>query len=409
MVRTLCALLALTLLVGQKPPPASAIDRELAAAIQRGDVPGGIVAAATTGDRILYEGAFGKADVAHGIAMTTGALFRIASMTKPITSVAAMQLFEQGRFALDDPAEKYLPELARIPVVDTFDAKTGAYTLHPARRAITIRQLLTHTSGFAYGFTSAVDRDFKPRDGDRFAAGPVIFEPGTQWWYGTSIDWVGQLVQRLSGQTLESYFRDHIFGPLRMADTSYNIPEAKQSRLVTRHRRADGRPDGAVTELPNQPLPPSNTFNGGGGLNSTAGDYIRFIRMVLDHGALDGARILKPETIALMERNQIGDIGVRALKTADPSMSMDFSFVDDGRDKWGFGFLITAAKVPGKRAAGSLSWGGINNTYFWIDPASNVGGVILMQFLPFADTRALAAYDAFERGVYRALADRASQ
>jgi CubicO group peptidase (beta-lactamase class C family) len=208
-------------------------------------------------------------------------------------------------------------------------------------------------------------------------------------------------VEKLSGQDLEAYFHDHIFVPLRMPDTFYNVPETKQPRLVTRHERAGGRADGAVTETANRPTQPASTFNGGGGLVSTAADYTRFIRMILNRGALDGARILSPDSVALMARNQIGDVGVRALKTADPQSSMDFSFINDGRDRWGLGFLITSVAVPGKRTAGSLSWGGINNTYFWIDPARGVGGVVMMQFLPFADTKALAAYDAFERGVYR--------
>jgi CubicO group peptidase (beta-lactamase class C family) len=406
-------LLAATIVLATVAWPAHSapptIDAELATFVQRRDVPGGIVAAAATKDRVIYEGAIGLADTAAARPMTIDALFRIASMTKPVTSVAAMQLYEQHRFALDDRAEKYLPELADLSVIDTFDAATGAYTIHRAKGAVTIRQLFTHTSGFGYGFTSAIVRDFKPRDGDRFAAGPLLFEPGTQWIYGTSVDWLGRLVERLSGQTLEQYFHDHIFVPLHMDDTFYNVPESKQPRLVTRHQRAGGRPDGAVTEIANQPVKPSTTFNGGGGLVSTADDYLRFIRMILNGGTLDGARVLSPETVAMMARNQIGGVGVRAVKTADPAASMDFSFVNDGKDRWGLGFLITTAGVTGKRSPGSLSWGGINNTYFWIDPAKNVGGVILMQFLPFADTKALAAYDTFERGVYRILADRASQ
>ncbi len=397
--------------VAGQPPVAerrsNAIDEQLAAAVRRADIPGGVVAMAATKERVLYQGAFGKADIARDRPMTADALFKIASMTKAVTSVAALQLYEQGRFALDDAAEQYLPELAGISVVDTFDAASGAYSVHRARRRITIRQLFTHTSGFGYGFTSAIDRDFKPRNGDRFAAGPLLFEPGTQWLYGTSVDWLGRLVEKLSGEDLETYFHEHIFTPLRMIDTSYNVPESKQPRVVNVYRRAGGRPDGAVTEIPNRTTGPMKTFNGGGGLTSTAGDYLRFVRMILNGGTLDGARVLSGATVAMMGRNQIGDLGVRAIKTADPDLSMDFTFIDDGKDKWGLGFLITTAGAPGKRAAGSLSWGGIDNTYFWIDPARGVGGVILMQFLPFADTKALALYDAFERGVYR-LTDRSS-
>jgi len=315
-----------------------------------------------------------------------------------------MQLFEQGRFALDDPAEQYLPDLANLSVFESFDAASGAYKVRPAATRVTIRHLFTHTSGIAYGFTSAIDRDFKPRAGEKYAAGPLLFEPGTQWIYGDGVEWLGRLVEKLSGQSLETYFREHIFNPLGMPDTFYNVPEAKQARRVTVHRRKDGRADAPLTEQPNQPQRPSTTFGGGGGLLSTAPDYLRFERMILNGGTLDGARILSPASVALMGRNQIGEVGVRAIKTAQPDLSMDFSFIDDGMDKWGLGFLITSRHVAGKRSAGSLSWGGIDNTYFWIDPARGIAGVILMQLLPFADTKALAIYDTFERGVYQ-LAD----
>ena len=383
--------------------PSASLDEKLSAAVARGDVPGLVVMAATR-DRILYQGVFGKAEVGRERPMTADALFRIASMTKAVTSVAAMQLYEQGRFALDDPAEKYLPELAHLMVFESFDNATGGYTVRPAAKKVTIRHLFTHTSGLAYGFTSPIDRDFKPRDGEKYEAGPLLFEPGTQWIYGTSVDWVGRLVEKLSGKNLEEYFRERIFTPLGMSDTFYNVPDTKQARLVTVHRRQDGRADAPLTEQPNQPQRPATTFNGGGGLSSTASDYIRFERMILNGGALEGARILSADTVALMSRNQIGDVGVRALKTAQPGLSMDFTFIDDGKDRWGLGFLITTRHVAGKRSAGSLSWGGINNTYFWIDPARGIAGVVMMQFLPFADTKALAIYDTFERGVYQ-LAD----
>jgi methyl acetate hydrolase len=378
---------------------AAVLDQKLSTAIARGDVPGLVVMAATR-DRMLYQGAFGKADVGHDRPMTTSAIFRIASMTKAVTSVAAMQLYEQGRFALDDPAEKYLPDLANLMVIESFDSATRAYKVRPAAKKVTIRQLFTHTSGLGYGFTSPIVRDFTPRDGETYAAGPLLFEPGTQWIYGTSVDWLGRLVEKLSGRNLEDYFRERIFAPLGMSDTFYNVPEDKQPRLVTVHRRPDGRADAALVERPSQPQRPATTFSGGGGLSSTAGDYIRFERMILNGGVLEGAPILSAGTIRLMTKNQIGDVGVRALKTAQPELSMDFTFVDDGRDKWGLGFLLTTRHVGGKRSAGSLSWGGINNTYFWIDPARGIAGVVMMQLLPFADTRALAIYDTFERGIY---------
>lgn len=375
----------------------TALSGVLQVAVDRKDVPGVV---AMAGDRlgVVYQGAFGRAETAGGRALGTDAIFRIASMTKAVTAVALMQLVEAGRVSLDDPAAKYLPQLAHPVIFESFDAATRDYKVRPATRVITVRHLLTHTSGLGYGFTSATLRDFKPRDGEHYEAGPLLFEPGTDWLYGTGIDWVGRLVETLSSQTIEDYFQARIFRPLQMVDTSYNVPAPKHGRIVNLHRRLT---DGSFEERPRTAPKILTSFNGGGGLYSTAGDYLRFLRMILNNGELDGARVLARETVALMGRNQIGDVGVHALKSALPEMSADFQFVADGRDKWGLSFQITSDHVAGKRAAGSLSWGGINNTYFWVDPATGVAGVILMQFLPFSDPRALALYDAFERGVYQ--------
>ena len=384
----------------QNSPGSTALDSSLRGAVEHKDVPG-VVALITDRERVLYQSAFGVADVATGRPLTSDALFRIASMTKPVTSVALMQLVEQGRIGLDDPAEKYLPELAGVQVFESFDATTGAYKLRPAASAPTVRQFLTHTSGLGYPFTSATLRDFKPRAGETYPfGGPLLFDPGQRWHYGTSVDVVGRLVEVLSGQKLEDYFHDHIFVPLKMDDTSYNVPEAKGPRLVEQQQRAGEHMDGAI-ELQN-PQPPLTIAApvGGGGLASTADDYGRFMRMLLNGGTLDGVRVLKAETVALMGQNHIGAVSVPALKSALPR-SADFTFIADGRDKWGLGFLITADQVQGKRSPGSLSWGGINNTYFWIDPMRGIAGVIMMQYLPFADAKALSVYDTFERGAYQ--------
>ena len=379
---------------------ALAVDTALRTAVERKDVPG-VAALITDRTRVLYQGAFGVADVSTGSALKPDALFRIASMTKLVTSMAAMQLIEQGRFGLDDPVEKYLPEVAGLKVFESFDASTGAYRLRPASRPPTVRHILTHTSGLGYPFTSAVLRDFKAAPGESYPfGGPLLFDPGERWHYGTSTDVVGKLVEKVSGQKLEDYFRQHIFDPLKMPDTSYNVPQEKGSRLVVQQQRAGERMDGAIVlQTPQPPLTIAEPV-GGGGLASTADDYGRFMRMLLNGGELDGVRVLKAETVALMGQNNIGAVSVPALKTALPR-SADFTFIADGRDKWGLGFLITTDQVPGKRSPGSLSWGGINNTYFWIDPSRGIAGVILMQYLPFADAKALAVYDAFERAAYR--------
>jgi CubicO group peptidase (beta-lactamase class C family) len=384
----------------QNSQAGAALDAGLRAAVERKDVPG-VVTLVTDRDHVLYRSAFGVADVSTNRPLTTDALFRVASMTKPVTSVALMQLVEQGRVALDDPAEKYLPELRELKVIESFDAKTGDYKLRPPARQPTVRNFLTHTSGLAYPFTSAIWRDLKPHAGDHFPfGGPLLFDPGEHWHYSTSIDVAGRIVEVVSGERLEDYFREHIFAPLKMDDTSYNVPQAKGPRLVAQQQRAGAHMDGAVELQSPQPGLTVAEPIGGGGLASTVDDYGRFVRMFLNRGTLDGVRILKPETVALMEQNEIGAVSVPALKSALPR-SADFTFIADGRDKWGIGFLITVDQVAGKRSPGSLSWGGINNTYFWIDPARGIAGVIMMQYLPFADAKALATYDVFERGAYQ--------
>jgi CubicO group peptidase (beta-lactamase class C family) len=395
---------AMTVLTGsanaQNSPASATIDSSLREAVERKDIPG-VVALVTDRERVLYQGVFGVADVSTGRPLAKDSMFRIASMTKPVTSVALMQLVEQGRIGLDDPASKYLPELAELKVFESFDPVTGAYKVRPVSRQAAVRHFLTHTSGLAYPFTSATWRDFKPRAGETYPfGGPLLFDPGERWHYSTSTDVCGKLVEAVSGQKLEEYFREHIFIPLKMIDTSYNVPDARGPRLVAAQQRAGERMDGAIVLQQPQPGLTIAAPVGGGGLASTADDYGRFMRMFLNGGELDGARVLKAETVALMGQNHIGAVSVPALKVALPR-SADFTFIADGRDKWGLGFLITVDQVAGKRSPGSLSWGGINNTFFWIDPARGIAGVIMMQYLPFADAKALATYDAFERGAYQ--------
>ncbi|MBS0632752.1 MAG: beta-lactamase family protein [Verrucomicrobia bacterium] len=362
--------------------------RTLRTAVERGAVPGVV---AIAGDRagVIYEGAFGLAETAVKRPMTADAIFDIASMTKAVTSVAALQLIEQGRLALDDPAAQYLPELAAPMVLE------AGGELRPAASPITIRHLFTHTSGFGYAFTSERLRQLRRKEGE---PEPLLFEPGTQWLYGTSTDWLGRIVAALAGRDLETLFREKIFGPLGMDDTFYNVPAAKHPRIVNFHRR---RADGTLAEQTRYAPQAKVRLRGGGGLSSTARDYLRFLRMLLNGGELDGARILTPASVALMGQNHIGAVNLRSLRSADEAVSGNFTFIGDDCDKFGLGFQITTQGLPGLRSAGSLSWGGLFNTYFWLDPARGVAGVILLQYLPFSDPEALALYTDFEREVYR--------
>ena len=282
-------------------------------------------------------------------------------------------------------------------VVEEFDTENGTYLLRPPETAITVQQLLTHTSGFGYAFTSSTLRDYQPEAEDVDVVGPLLFDPGTAWQYGTSTDWLGRLVERVSGQDLETYFREHIFAPLQMLNTGFNVPESSWVRIVTlAHRQPTGTLFQDVREDPSVVA----TYSGGGGLLSTADDYARFMRMWLSGGMLDGRRVLSAETIALMAENHIGDLAAGGWVSAQPDRSNDFKPTAEGRGRWGLGFLVNLDDEPDRRMAGSLAWAGLYNTYFWIDPSSDVAGVLLTQVLPFGDPQVLSVFEEFERATY---------
>jgi len=386
--------------------PHAQIDAALRRAAEAKEVPG-VVAVAATDKGILYEGAFGMRDLANGPEMTPDTIFRLASMTKAVTSVAAMQLVEQGRLQLDQPIGNVLPELAAPQVLEGFD-ESGAPRLRPAKRPITLRHLLTHTAGFGYEtWDPDLIRYVKVSGTPSTSTGklaslrlPLVFDPGDRWEYGINIDWAGRAVEAVSGQPLEVYFREHILAPLAMADTDYVISSAQRSRLVSVHQR---KPDDSLEPVA-APDPPWREFwSGGGGLYSTGRDYLVFLQMLLNQGRFNGAQLLRPETVALMGRNQIGDINAGILKTAMPQRSNDVDFFPGVPCKWGLGYMINTEPGPNGRSAVSLTWAGIYNTYYWVDPQKRVAGVILTQILPFADHKAVRLYGEFESAVYDAL------
>jgi CubicO group peptidase (beta-lactamase class C family) len=363
------------------------------------------VAMAATSSKITYTGVFGMRDSKSGVAVTPESIFMIASMTKPVTSVAAMQLVEQGKLKLDEPASTYIPELGTLQVLHGFDAGTGKPILKPATKPVTLRRLLTHTSGFVYDTWDADLLRYEKETGASFPLGtvapltPLMFEPGTRWQYGTSADWSGRLVETVSGLTLEQYFQKNILEPLGMHDTSFLVPEAKFDRLVSEYSREPV--GGPLVENPRTLPKPPKAFNGGGGLYSTAPDYVRFMQMILRKGrAPNGQQILQPKTVDMMATIQTGELSAGKLKTVRPNISSDVDFHPGFKDGFGFGFLINSTAYEGRRSAGSLAWAGVANTYFWIDPRKGVAGVIMMQYLPFADQEALAVLGDFERAVY---------
>jgi len=376
----------------------AALSQYLSAAVQRGDVPG-VVALVVDRERVVYQGAAGKLDAARGVDMPADALFRMASMTKPVTSVAAMMLVDADRLGLDDPVSKYVPGFEGRPVIARFNAADGTYDTRPAKRPVTIRHLMTHTSGLGYGFSSPIVARLAQNNREKEAELPLLHDPGDKWTYGTSTRILGQIVEKISGQPLDVFFRDRIFGPLKMTDTTYVVPPDKVSRVVTVHRRVDGR----LVEQPNAPEQQS-PVNGEGGLYSTAQDYGTFLQMLLNGGSLHRVKLLSAKSVAMMGQNQIGTVVVEEQPAADPARTRPFP-LGAGRDKFGLGFQIAVRdeRYARLRSPGSLSWAGINNTHFWIDPHSHIAAVVLMQVLPFYDDACIRVLREFEELVYRQL------
>jgi methyl acetate hydrolase len=381
----------------------AAIDAVLRQATEAGDV-AGVVAMAADAKGTVYQGAFGRRGLATDAPMTLDTVFWIHSMTKAITATACMQLVEQGRIDLDAPASMLMPALAAPRVLEGFDAE-GQPMTRPARGTVTLRNLLTHTSGFVYDTWNAGQLAYLRKTGqgrygsftDAEGVLPLAFDPGTAWQYGIGIDWAGKLLEAVTGETLEATMRAHVLEPLGMHDTGYLLPARGRGRLaVTTDRKPDGTLVSAPFDAPQDPA----LFLGGGGLHGTASDYMRFLSMLLHGGTLDGVRILRPETVAAMGQNQIGDVLVGKLTAALPAMSNDVELYPGMAKKWGLSFLINTQDVPGRRRAGSLAWAGLRNTYFWLDPTTRVAGVIMTQVLPFADAKVLDLLDRFEQGVY---------
>ncbi len=377
------------------------LNQALRAAVDSGAVAGVVAVAGDSGDG-FFEAAYGSRG--GGKPMTVDTVLWIASMTKAITTVAAMQLVEQGRLQLDAPLAGLVPLLAAPMVLEGFDA-AGAPILRPARGAITLRQLLTHTAGFGYNMWSPELAKYMEVTGtpgvlscQNAALGmPLLFDPGARWNYGINIDFVGKAIEAVSGQTLEAYFAEHVTGPLGMSDTAFRLGASQRARVSAMHARGA---DGALAEIPLE-VPQDPEFHmGGGGLYGTLPDYLRFTRMILRGGELDGARILQADTVAEMARNHIGDLNVTTLQTADPSVSFDANFYPGMVQKWGLGFLLNTEADAHGRSANSLAWAGLANTYYWIDRARGVSGVVGVQMLPFADPAALACLWALQRGVY---------
>ncbi len=377
---------------------AGAIDKALRAAQAKGAAPG-LVAAARLPDGGEYHGAFGQRGVADPRPMTADTLFWIASMTKALTSIGALQLVEQGRLSLDQDASAFVPAINEVPILEGFDA-AGAPRLRAARRPVTLRHLLTHTSGFGYVFMSPDLARYAERAGLGFDDAmklPRLFDAGERWQYGISTDLVGQVVEAVSGQGLDAYLKQHVFEPLGMMDTTFALSPDQVGRQAPMHARA---PDGALTPFSFPLPPPPNPMMGGGGLYSTASDYLAFLKALLAGGAGPHGRILSPESGALLTTNQVGDLDCGVLVSSNPAFTNDFEPMPGVTKRWSLGLLLNQTPGPDGRGAGAGAWAGLSNCYYWLDPAAGAAGVILMQLLPFADPGALETFSAFERAVY---------
>jgi CubicO group peptidase (beta-lactamase class C family) len=385
----------------------AAIDQVLRQAVGPNKV-AGLVALAATDQGTFYEAAYGKREVGGEADMTMDSVFWIASMTKPITSTAAMQMVEQGRLSLDAPIGDILPELRSPRVLTGFD-RAGKPRYRPAKRPITLRHLLTHTAGFVYSIWNAdLGRYYEATGHPTTDTGlkeslnlPLLFDPGERWEYGINIDWAGQAVERVSGQKLGDYFQQHIFQPLGMTSTSFKLTPSQRGRLVKVHaRQSDGSLKPIEFEIKQDP----EFEAGGGGLYSTAGDYLKFCQMFLHNGqSASGQQVLRPETVAAMGRNQMGDLNVRMLPTHAPNLSADAEFFPGMVKKWSTGFMLNTERAPTGRSPNSLAWAGLANTFFWIDPTRKVTGIILMQMLPFVEPNAIDTFTRFETETYRAV------
>ncbi len=379
------------------------LDDLLAAGVQNGHVPG-VVAAMVDKNGLTYLGSAGERTVGTGDVMTTDTVGAIASMTKAITGAAVMQLVEQGHVDLDAPANIYCAELATSQVLEGFD-DAGQPILRDARSQVTLRNLLTHTSGYAYDFTDANLTKWHAATNTpgslsrRFDSlkTPLMFDPGTKWHYGVGIDWAGIILERVTKSTLADYFAEHLLEPLGMIDTGFICTPNMLERKAALHLRT---PDSSFMSFQMPPAENPEFDSGGGGLFSTMSDYARFMRMILNDGEFEGTRVLGAETVAQMATNNMGDIRVTGLKSANPAFFSDCEFYPGVPKSWGLTFLINEELLPNGCPAGALTWAGAFNSYFWIDRTTGIAGCYMSQVLPFFDAGASGNFFDFQNAVY---------
>jgi CubicO group peptidase (beta-lactamase class C family) len=382
----------------------TAIDKVLRNAVDTGGVPH-VAAIAADRDGVIYQGAAGPRAVGESDPLTVDTLFRIMSMTKMPCTVAALQQVEQGHLDLDAPVAEYCPEFAETQVLTGFDGDTPV--LRPPARQATVKNLVTHTSGLGYWFWSEDLVKWESVTGvPNVVAGsaasfkaPMLADPGSAFIYGINIDWLGKVVEAVTGVGLDVAIKQGITGPLGMDQTTFLMNDAQRPNSTPVHVKAEDGTWTAIGEVLNQA---PDYWAGGHGLYGPPSDYIKFERALLRGGELDGTRILQPETVAKAFRNQIGDLDFPAeIPTADPASSGSLA-LGPGY-KWGYGLLLNTEDQPGRRRAWSGAWAGLCNTHFWVDRMTGICASIYSNFLPFITPEALDLYSNFERELYRAL------
>lgn len=376
-------------------------------AVRRHKVPGA-VAMVANGSEVLHQSAFGPSNRPDGRMHTLEDVFMLASMTKIVTSVAGAQLLERGLFRLDQPAEELLPEIATHQVITGFGSDDRPM-LRPAKSKPTMRQLFTHTSGHSSDVWNANTLKYAkvmglpPIPSCKVAAFdlPLAFDPGMGWEYGVATDFLGKIIEKLSGMRLEQYFKTQIFDRVGMEWTSFVMDERQLAELVPVRGKSES---GEISVLDFQISQTPEMYMAGAGLYGTAGDYLKFLQMLLNKGGAPGGRVLQPETVALMFQNHIGDMSLPVMKTVIPPVSADLALDDPHGSKWSLCAHTNLTDIPGRRRAGSQFWGGLGSSYYWVDPTSNLTGLIMLSYFPFADRDGLDLFETLERESYSAFA-----
>jgi methyl acetate hydrolase len=385
----------------QAQTTSAALQSVLDGAIANNQVPF-VVGITGTSKGITFTGAAGES--APKVPASADTVFRVFSMTKSIGSTAAMMLIDQGKLDFDTPVQSILPEFANLRVLDGWDGDKPK--LRAPKTVCTIRHLATHTSGLEYEFWRAAPGEYLAKTKrPSILAGtkdamfyPMTSDPGTRWGYGPSTDWLGLVIEKVSGQRIDGFLKKNLLEPLGMKDTDVEVRSHMQSRLSAVKARG---PDGKFGDF--AIAPPSNpeVYGMGHALYSTPQDYMRFLRMFLNKGALDGNRVLSERAVARMLENHMGALKFEKMITVAPPLTADFDPFEGTDKTHSFGFMRNESDITGRRRAGSQSWAGVLNTHYWFDPKSDLAAVIMTQTLPFVEPPLMAAYESFEKAAYR--------